>query len=301
LGQVGIVGMRNGLGEKVGQMTGNPQDVLKVLADRHKLTPDGEPSLQNAIEMARSSMSHLPTHSSREILLLFGSLTTCDPGNIHDTLDACVTDKIRVNVVALAAEMKICRELCKKTGGSFGVALNEGHFRDLMFEAVPPPAQRANATVAGQPTSNPASDLLIMGFPTRLPDSSAPSLCVCHSELKRQGYLCPRCLAKICDVPTDCDSCGLMIVSSPHLARSYHHLFPVKAYQAQSITAADAPSTCHACSLPFPLNRQTMSEGTGVEGVSAVGRYQCPDCGHDYCADCDDFVHSVLHVCPGCG
>ena len=61
--------------------------------------------------------SHLPTHSSKEITIIFGSLTTCDPGNIHDTLDECVKDKIRISVVALAAEMKICRELCDKTGG----------------------------------------------------------------------------------------------------------------------------------------------------------------------------------------
>lgn len=63
--------------------------------------------------------SHLPTHSSREIVIIFGSLTTCDPGNIHDTMDACVKDKIRINIVALAAEMKICREFCDKTGGQF--------------------------------------------------------------------------------------------------------------------------------------------------------------------------------------
>lgn len=37
---------------------GNPQDVLKSIADRHKLEPTGEPSLQNAIEMARGSMKY---------------------------------------------------------------------------------------------------------------------------------------------------------------------------------------------------------------------------------------------------
>ena len=35
---------------------GNPQDVLKFIADRHKLEPTGDPSLQNAIEIARGSM-----------------------------------------------------------------------------------------------------------------------------------------------------------------------------------------------------------------------------------------------------
>ncbi|KAF5380442.1 hypothetical protein D9615_004478 [Tricholomella constricta] len=216
LGQIGVVGMRAGIGERIGEMSGNPQEVLKSIADRHKMEPTGEPSLQNAIEMARSSMSHLPTHSSREIIILFGSLTTCDPGNIHETLDACVKAKIRISVVALAAEMKICRDLCDKTGGQFGVALNEGHFRDLLFELVPPPAQQAltrGTASSGARTTNPSADLMLMGFPTRLPDTSPPSLCVC-------------------DVPTDCDICGLMIVSSPHLARSYHHLFPVKGYDA---------------------------------------------------------------------
>jgi hypothetical protein len=68
---------------------------------------------------AHGFSSHLPIHSSREILIIFGSLTTCDPNNIHDTLDACVANKIRISVVALAAEMKICRELCDKTGGGW--------------------------------------------------------------------------------------------------------------------------------------------------------------------------------------
>jgi len=184
--------------------------------------------------------SHLPTHSSREILIVFGSLTTCDPGNIHETLESCIRDKIRISVVALAAEMKICRELCDRTGGKFGVAMNEGHFKDLLFELIPPPAQQSASTAltsrlaSGAPANAPGSaggDLMLMGFPTRLPDTSPPSLCVCHSEMKSQGFLCPRCSAKVCDIPTDCDVCGLMIVSSPHLARSYHHLFPVKAYR----------------------------------------------------------------------
>ena len=143
--------------------------------------------------------------------------------------------------------MKICREMCDKTGGllcpinrekitqtvhlgHFGVALNEGHFKDILFELIPPPTQRAGSRTGGG--SSTSADLMMMGFPTRLPYSSPPAFCVCHSELKSEGFLCPRCSAKLCDVPTDCDICGLMIVSSPHLARSYHHLFPVKPYDA---------------------------------------------------------------------
>ncbi|KAG2015459.1 RNA polymerase II transcription factor [Coprinopsis cinerea AmutBmut pab1-1] len=273
LGQIGIVGMRAGLGERIGELSGNPQEVLRAIADRHKLEPTGEPSLQNAIEMARSNMKF---------------------------------NKIRISVVALAAEMKICRELCDKTGGQFGVAMNEGHYKDLLFELVPPPAQKAAPRPAGPgsapqpPSTNPAADLMMMGFPTRLPESSQPTLCVCHSELKSQGFLCPRCQSKVCDVPTDCDVCGLMIVSSPHLARSYHHLFPVKPYIAipslQEITNT-APA-CHGCSRPFPTSPPANAVVT--EGVSPVGRYRCPECSFDFCSECDIFVHDVVHTCPGC-
>ncbi|KAG8775198.1 hypothetical protein FRC16_004879 [Serendipita sp. 398] len=117
LGQIGIIGMKDGLAERICGLSGNPPEVLKTIADRRALEPSGEPSLQNAIDMAGGSMSHLPTHSSREVLIIFGSLTTCDPGNIHDTLRRCIEDKIRVSVVALAAEMKICRDFCTETGG----------------------------------------------------------------------------------------------------------------------------------------------------------------------------------------
>ena len=198
--------------------------------------------------------------------------------------------------------------------------MNEGHFKDLLFELIPPPAQRAVARTAGGGVGNPAADLMMMGFPTRLPNTSAPSLCVCHSQLKSEGFLCPRCLSKVCDVPTDCDICGLMIVSSPHLARSYHHLFPVKPYQPvygplpcpyplksdtniiSRSTFSDSPDadrTCHACATTFP--EPSPSNLATTEGMSLWGRYRCPDCHHDFCTECDVFVHEVVHCCPGCG
>lgn len=52
-----------------------------------------------------------------------------------------------------------------------------------------------------------------------------------HSKLTNTGYICPRCASKVCELPSDCDVCGLTLVSSPHLARSYHHLFPVHNFE----------------------------------------------------------------------
>ncbi len=219
---------------------------------------------------------HLPASNSREILLLFGSLTTCDPGNIHETIDALARDGVRCSVVSLAAELKVLKDLARRTRGRFGVALNEGHLRDLIFEAVPPPELEASSQYdkerraarkrdrlqrrmqrGGDVTApegggsgdeeedseededdddemHDGTDLLCMGFPTRLPPTSLSkaSLCACHSRLRTYGFTCARCAAKLCDVPTDCPVCGLTAVMSTHLARSYHHLFPVPGYRA---------------------------------------------------------------------
>lgn len=46
----------------------------------------GEPSLQNTLELAGRILRPLPGHASRELLVLFASLTTCDPGDIVPTI-----------------------------------------------------------------------------------------------------------------------------------------------------------------------------------------------------------------------
>lgn len=232
---------------------------MAAIADKRKLEPSGEPSLQNGLEMARSSMkwveprlfvdshklidvlirrSHLPSTSSLEVLILFSSLTTTDPGSIHKTLSKLLSGRIRVSIIALAAELKICRLITEKTQGKFGVALSEAHYRDLLFEMVQAPATTMQGTIGlksamegvarrtkgaggGSGSKAPPADLMMMGFPTRLPLAGPGSvgLCACHGLIRRGGYLCPRCGAKACEVPTDCEVCGLMVVSSPHLAR----------------------------------------------------------------------------------
>jgi transcription initiation factor TFIIH subunit 2 len=63
------------------------------------------------------------------------------------------------------------------------------------------------------------------------------------------------------------------------------------------MTDASGSNGCHGCARVFPAAAQA-----GVsEGMSPVGRYRCPDCGGEFCSDCDVFVHDVVHCCPGCG
>ncbi|CAG8605585.1 1602_t:CDS:2 [Paraglomus brasilianum] len=125
ISQLGIVTTRDGLSEKLTELSGmeyvekerNPMDHIRALKSKKNTEPEGEPSLQNALEMARTSLIHVPGHGSREVLIIFGSLTTCDPGNIYDTISQLQKDSIRVSVVGLAAEVQICRYMAKETKG----------------------------------------------------------------------------------------------------------------------------------------------------------------------------------------
>lgn len=108
-----------------------------------------------------------------------------------------------------------------------------------------------------------------------------------HSKLTMGGYVCPRCKSKVCELPSDCDICGLTLVSSPHLARSYHHLFPVDNFD--EIKPNNGREThCFSCLAEFSDKTDT------------AGKFSCPKCGQEFCAECDIFVHEVLHNCPGC-
>lgn len=82
------------------------------------------------------------------------------------------------------------------------------------------------------------------------------TMCMCHvdsadegSKLTTGGYYCPQCYSKYCELPVECRACGLTLVSAPHLARSYHHLFPACNYE--EILYDSQVEYCYACQKGF--------------------------------------------------
>ncbi|KAI9813995.1 MAG: hypothetical protein M1827_003459 [Pycnora praestabilis] len=275
ISQLGIIGMRDGLGVRISDMSGNPNDHIGAIQKLKAEEPKGHPSLQNALDMARAALFHAPSHGTREVLIVYGALLSSDPGDVHQTINALVTDKIRVSVVGLAARVAICVELCTKTnagdGSTYGVALNEEHFHALLFATTTPPITRT--------AEQSAPSLLMTGFPSRIGSTDA-SLCACHSKLTKGGYLCPRCSSKVCALPTDCPACGLTLILSTHLARSYHHLFPLRNWVEVSWQEARKSQSCFACQTKFPQipeeaeerrekERQAKKKGTSVSSRTA--------------------------------
>lgn len=249
--------------------------------------------------------SHAPSHGTREVLIIYGALLSSDPGDIHETIGNLISDRIRVSIIGLSAQVAICEDLCSRTnagdGSQYNVAMDEVHFRELFLAATTPPVTRT----AEQSTAS----LLMMGFPSRtLVSGGDTAYCACHNRPFREGYLCTRCSSRVCRLPAECPACGLTLILSTHLARSYHHLFPLRNWVEVPWTRAASSSSCFSCLAPFPepprskipeKNRDEPGRST-AKGVSESGRYACEVCRQHFCIDCDVFAHEVIHNCPGC-
>lgn len=327
ISQLTVLAMYDGKCIKISELSGNPNDHIEAIrylrdgkgkADPPR-QPQGSPSIQNALELSRAMLYHTPKHGTREVLIILGALLTNDPGDIHQTIAACVKDKLRINIIGMLAKMKICQDIAKLTNGgdesSYSVAFDQMNLRELMMATTTPPVMRSTEQEAT------TANLLVMGFPSRM-EEDYPSLCACHGEFRRGGYICPRCKTKVCSLPQTCPACGLTLILSTHLARSYHHLFPLRNWIEVSWKRARVMNTkqCKGCLRPFPaipINDGSASsdeddEGrvtngvvkkahnSKIEGASESARYECQSCHNHFCVDCDVFCHQTLFNCPGC-
>lgn len=394
LSQLGIVICKNGEAEVLTLLSGSKRSALTgIQAIREGVSSGlvgrsgkdaGDFSLQNGMEVAGRSLGHMPRHGSREVILLVGALSTCDPGDVLvDTLPRLRSANIRVNCIAMSAEMHICRKIAENTGGIMAVSLDGRHFRDLLMNFIPPPP-----SLKKNDEDNGGLDIcefIPMGFPTRV-TSEVPILTHTVSStgsgsvtkenkliFGRTAYVCPRCKAKVSELPCDCAVCGLKLVLAPHLARSFHHLFPIPSFHelaegielSKTLGTVDSspllmpilPTSCYSFDSPSKIgftsnslvvndtNENTKKDSLkevhidasllfsskdcdrvcfsclkiiGVHeiiddknssgelvrfnanhGVDSL-RFQCPQCENVFCADCDEYLHSALHNCPGC-
>jgi len=209
ISQLGIIISRNKRAEKITELGGNPRRHIKALQDLTLQACKGELSLQNSLDLALSTLRNMPSHASREIMFVMGSLTTCDPGDIRDTVKTVVDCNIRCSVIGLSAEVRLCKSLSQQTGGSYSVIIDESHFKDLLGQQVaPPPA-----------SSQTESSLIKMGFPHHAlagdkDSEEKPSMCMCHLDSRSSqgfstvGYFCPQCKSKYCELPIECKACG---------------------------------------------------------------------------------------------
>jgi transcription initiation factor TFIIH subunit 2 len=309
ISQLGFIVTRDSVAEKLTELSGNPRNHVAELA--RNMECSGFMSLQNALRIANDSLGQIPAYGSREILIVSASLGSRDAGNILSTIKALQRNRVRCSVIGLAAQTHIFSLLAEQTGGVNHVAMNRDHFHRLLFRHV-------------MPIKLPASELrkarqwIWMGFPSKVQSYAYPQLCACHNQFCYEGYSCPRCQLKFCELPTDCTVCNLTLASAPHLARSYHHLFPVPTFIDAAAAAAAASEQKqkkkqqHSASSMMMEVEEPEAEDKEEAWASQCFscrihmtsadfiRTQCPQCKERFCVECDIYIHSKLHNCPGC-
>lgn len=228
------------------------------------------------------AVSLVPPYGIRESLVLLSSLTTCDPGSVADAIKAAQKANLRVSIIGLSAEMYISSRIAADTSASYRVAQSEDHLKELVMAACAPPALQGTSA---------DSKLVRMGFPSKDPEGARSATFAGEGCTVRGGaYTCPACGAKNENIPCECHICKLTLISAAHLARSYHHLFPIEPFHEVDLMSIqrDVDVHCRFCELVV----------SRTEGAKSM--YRCGTCNFLCCAHCDEFVHESLHNCPGC-
>jgi transcription initiation factor TFIIH subunit 2 len=308
ISQLCLAQLQDSVARKLTDMSGSP----KVHIDRLRKVriTKGLASLQNTMKLAILSLRHVPNYGHRELLIVFSSLSTTDPGNIDATIAEAVEQKIRISIVCLTAEIYVCKRIALATGGSFHVAVDNRHLVTIMRELTTPSPQLAQ-------DRSMQADFVYMGFPRRVVEPHASYVFDGKStRLSCTAYVCPRCFSKTSEIPTQCNSCTLQLNSSSHIARSFHHICPVPMFEeldaAAAMSAAGGASTSMtvdlstgaaddrgALSLP-PRTPTLVCSGCSGTIYSDDSVFKCPRCAGGFCYDCDQFIHEGLHNCPGC-
>lgn len=302
LGHLGIVLCKDGEAEMLTALGGSPKKhklalgaaLVTEMSKGGGSSVGGEFSLQNGIEVAGRSLGYAPRYGSREIIVITSALATCDPGDIlAETLPRLLHSGIRVSTISLQAELHICTKLAEATGGLSGVCMDTRHLRDLvMGHAIPPPINSFESGAGGGSAPQMICEFVTMGFPSR-EGGDVPTLV--HStgggtndkqgvafainpaaaddrrsnrliSFARTGYVCPRCRSRCSDLPSDCAVCGLRLILAPHLARTFHHLFPVRPFmeleEAEVVGSADI-----ATSKEHDMNGENSNGKNGLEAL----------------------------------
>jgi transcription initiation factor TFIIH subunit 2 len=279
LSQMMIVVTKDQKAHIISPMSSSPRDHSDNIKEAISQDPTGQPSVQRALELAFSRLKHVPEYAQKELLYLASALGTSDHGNIHDTVDDLSHDKVRCSVIGMGGEVYILRQLADMTGGTHHIAMQSQHYSVLInAHKIPPALEKDKMSNLAHPMK--------VGFPQKIDgskwDIDPKTKCIFNG-----GYECPRCKTRNDGtLPLECNVCGLNLLYSPHIARSYHHLIKVPAFVKIDKEDGKASSACYCCNTTLLASRDL--------------RYRCQKCGSMYAAACVDFVTEHLFNCAGC-
>lgn len=283
LSLLGVVVMRDGVARKLCGLTNSCQRVLEVLEQRYFLyPPQGNLSLDNGLraclselaeplhrgdEDGRMELSHHPSvlagsYNSR-IVLLFGSVTVVDAGDVFSPIELLKKKRIVVDVISLSGGAHIAEKVAEDTGGQLMCPLHLDHLSQQMHELAT--KNLANRGGGGEEEEGRATRVKV-GFPS------------VHDTLQ-----CPRCHATMGSVPGVCLVCDIIVGTVPALHVSFvssNKFVP----STEQLAAGGSIVRCSLCTC----------ETTADEAV------KCVRCAAVRCGVCEAFVQSKIRLCPTC-
>lgn len=288
LSSMGLLCTRKGKVERLCELTKSFKKMESALLGlQTNGSAQGSASLQNSLEWALSMFKYVPDYVEREVLIVASAMSVVDPGDVFLTIKQ-LKDRptVRCSTIHMCGLVEVFKRLADQTGGTFGVPLNAKHLQELLTEHVTPPPSSKDTSF---------SHMVHMGFPSQKLDSgfssnstAQPAYCLDVKAVVRAPYYCPQCSNAVAIIPATCRTCGLNLISSSHLARSHHHIFPVPPFE--DFIGAPGSVACFACKQGRPPNIAQQN----------VFFSKCTRCTHAFCRFCDDLIHDTLFVCPGC-
>ena len=287
LSQLAILGTYGSACRILSNLSSDVDAHLKVINEISSLEHKGEPSIQTSLAIATAILGSegkgglANIDSTKEVLFIYGSLTTCDVDPIYKTLAKVKKSQIRVSFVGLGAKVFVLERIAEETDGDYFVPVSLEHLEDIMHSFVIPP----------QRLKNQKSGLLPFGFAaiseTKIPAfdlfkflENAPSEDNLPDLPKYGGYQCPRCKTRVFSVPCYCPVCRDFLIAPAYLKRTAIHLSPLPPFSTEEPTEG---LCCIGCN-------KALTEPPRV----------CPLCNKCFCEKCDKFVHEILQSCPGC-
>lgn len=284
ISQISIVSTSNGNAKILTYLCGSLDLHLSCLENLGDYTEEGTPSLHNALNISIAILKSAAKYSTKEILMIYGSLLSCDITAIDPILKQLNLNQIVVSTIGFNASVHILQRISKETNGIYLVPLNNDHFNDILKANIEPPEwsygfERLNFIPFG----------FAQNRNDNIPSFDITELRANKDPLpKYKALTCPKCQFHVFAVPVFCPSCGILLLTPDHITRTRVQLaivqeFPkVENHNDNDDEENSNKIVCSSCTL------------------SEKEMFICPKCSSFYCGECNKFIHTVLNRCPQC-
>merc|ERR1711976_141470 len=170
----------NGIVQRLTICDNNLENFIKKIRKIFSNLPKrlGVFSLQNCLDAIYDYFQVKLVSGSKEVLVILNASNTIDPGDLFKTIKKIKSSRIKCSVISLSSEIYVFKELTRKTNGSYSIAIDNHHFRKLLFDVIPIMPIVSKVQKAW----------LQFGFPPKI-KTKQPLICSCHHGMKNDYYV----------------------------------------------------------------------------------------------------------------